>query len=289
MNANPTRTRLIAILLIIGSMSSLTVGASMAKSLFSVMGPAGTTVVRLAIAALILIGVRRPWKNQMNAKQWRWIVYYGAGLGLMNLFFYLSIERLPIGLAIGIEFLGPLTLALCLSRTARDLVWAFLALIGIGLILPHTNASEIDLLGVFYALIAAGFWAYYILISKKIGEFEPGANSTGYGMIVGSLMALPFGATGAAQLSEHLHLIPIALCVGLFSSAIPYSLEMKALRNLDAKTFGIVLSLEPAIGAMAAFLILNEAMTSLQLIAVAFIVTASIGSTLFSRPVKSIG
>lgn len=264
-------------------MVSLTIGASLAKMLFPILGPTGTTLLRLSFAAIILLAISRPWRTRLARAQWKWISFYGAILGLMNCFFYLATERLPIGLAIGIEFLGPLAVAIGLSRTRKDFVWALLALTGVALILPRTETSSVDMLGVVFALTAAFFWAAYILVGKQLGQRVPAAAATSYGMAVGALVAFPIGLSAAIPIVEHLHLIPIAIAVGILSSAIPYSLEMTAMKNLDSKTFGILLSLEPAIGALSAFALLSERLTALQVLAIACVIAASIGSTLSNK------
>lgn len=274
---------LISVLMVVGSMFSLTIGGSMAKSLFPAMGPVGTTFLRLGIASLILIALRRPWRTTLNRRQWAWTATYGVTLGFMNMFFYLAIARLPIALAIGVEFMGPLTLAVCLSQNARDIFWAVLALIGIVLILPQTHTASADLIGIGFSLCAAAFWAAYIVVGRKIGGFVPTAHATAYGTGIGALLIAPFGLAPAMALWDHPALIPFAICVGIFSSAIPYTLEISAMKRLDPKTFGILLSLEPAVGALSAFLLLGERLTPIQGLAVSCVIAASVGSTLSSR------
>lgn len=274
---------IISAFLLLGSMVSITAGAAIAKDIFPILGPAGSTFLRLAVAGLILVVVRRPWMNSLNSRQWRWTLIYGAVLGLMNLLFYFAIARLPIGLAIAIEFLGPLAVTLSLSRHIWDLLWALLAFVGVCLMMPQVNSSvAVDLIGVLFALGAAAEWASYILIGRKAGNLVPAANATAYGMIVGCLLAAPFGAVPALQLVNHPAVIPAALAVGLLSSAIPYSLEMVALKHLSAKTFGILLSLEAAIGALSGFLILHENLSAIQLLAIFCVMVASAGSIVSS-------
>jgi inner membrane transporter RhtA len=270
--------------LVIASMISLTLGASIAKTLFPLAGPSGTTVIRLGLAAMMLVIVWKPWRRKLTRAELKLILAYGVGLGVMNLTFYEAISRLPIGLAIAIEFLGPLGVAFFYSRTKLDVVWALLALLGIILILPlSTQQAPIDLVGVGFALIAAVAWAFYMIIGRKAGSSIHAGTVTTFGLLFGCLTVLPIGGMKALSLLQHLEFIPSALAVGLLSSAIPYSLEMMALKRLDSKNFGILLSLEPAIGAMSAYFVLSERLTITQLVAVACVMTASAGSTITSH------
>jgi inner membrane transporter RhtA len=271
-------------LLVVGAMLSLSIGASIAKGLFSVLGPAGVTFTRLCVGTMVLLAVWRPWRVTISRTQLGRIAVYGAVIGVMNLTFYEAIARLPIGIAIALEFLGPLSLAFILSKGKLDVLWAMLALIGVVLLLPLTTVqAELDIVGVLFALAAAASWACYILVGKRAGaSSHPGA-VTSIGMLIGSLTAVPFGAAAAWNAPWNPSLALAALAVGVLSSAIPFSLEMAALKHLDSKTFGILVSLEPAIGAVAAFVLLHEHITLVQCFAIGGVITASIGSTLTSR------
>lgn len=277
--------------MLLGSMTSLTVGASIAKGLFPVFGPAGTTFLRLCLSALILMLVVKPWRVRFSASQWRLVVAYGVGLGLMNFWFYEAIARIPIGIAIAIEFLGPLSVAFFYSRSRVDFVWATLALIGIVLLLPRGPSTEtsLDWVGVGYALAAAAMWAFYIVVGQKAGANAPASLVTAFGVFFAFLTVTPFGAVAAKSIFEMPAFLPSAIAVGLLSSAIPYSLEMAALKRMDSKTFGIFLSLEPAVGTLAAFLFLRETLSIPQLIAIACVITASIGSTITANRKKPTG
>lgn len=272
-------------LLLIGAMCSICVGATLAKDLFTVFGAAGTTVLRITIAAAVAVLLARSWRTKLDRNQWLLIALYGSCLGLMNMIFYQSIARIPIGVAIAIEFLGPLSVSLYYSRSRFDFLWIFLALTGVVLVLPlGATSSQLDPLGVLYALIAAVFWATYIVIGKRASQVaRPGIVSS-LGLMFGALATLPFGITAAAGILERPDLIVAAIAVGLLSSAIPYSLEMRALSGMDSKSFGILLSLEPAIGALSAFLFIGEMLTLVQLIAILCVIAASVGSTWSSRP-----
>lgn len=271
-------------LLLLGSMLSLTLGASIAKGLFPVLGAAGVTFLRLGIGTVILFAVWRPWRARIPREQRGIIVVYGVVLGVMNLGFYEAIARLPVGIAIALEFLGPLSLAFFMSKGRLDVLWAMLALAGVVLLLPLTQVqARLDVVGIVFALAAGAAWAAYIVVGKKAGADSHPGSVTALGMLMGTLTAAPFGVVpvGAAVWTPAMALA--ALAVGLLSSAIPFSLEMAAMRHLDSNTFGILVSLEPAFGAVAAFLLLHERLTWVQCLAIAGVMAASIGSTVTSR------
>ena len=275
------------VLLIILSMLSLVSGASLAKQLFSAIGTESTSVIRLGIAALFLSLLWRPWRTKLNRSQLKIIAIYGVCLGAMNFLFYLAIARLPLGIAIAIEFIGPLSVAIFLSRKAFDFVWAILAILGIILILPLSNLQEpIDIVGVFYALGAAAAWALYVIQGKKAAQATHSGVVTSLGMTAGFIAVFPFGATNIPMVFSTSTLVFTAIGVGILSSAIPYSLEMIALKRLTSKHFGLLMSMEPAIGAIAGYLYLDEQLTTLQLMAILCIITASIGSTMTANKVK---
>ena len=269
------------VVLIILSMISLVSGASLAKQLFVTIGPESTSVIRLGIAAFFLTLLWRPWKKKLKKQQLKIIAIYGICLGVMNFLFYLAIARLPLGIAIAIEFIGPLSVAIYLSKKAFDFLWAILAIIGIALILPLSEVQQpVDIIGVVYALGAAAAWALYVIQGKKAASVARSGITTSLGMITGFIAIFPFGATNLPIIFTSSNLILTAIAVGIFSSAIPYSLEMVALKKLTSKHFGLLMSMEPAIGTIAGYLYLNEELTSLQLLAIFCIVTASIGSTM---------
>jgi inner membrane transporter RhtA len=277
-------TRGIAVAATLGSILSLCIGSSYAKTLFPSLGAEGTTVVRLAIAAGLLLLLWRPWRWPLSGRDAGHIAVYGLVLGAMNLLFYLAIARIPLGLAIAIEFTGPLVLAIASSRQAMDFLWIGFAVLGLGLLLPILpNASTLDPLGIAFALAAALCWALYIITGKRVAHVRSG-QATSLGMLVATLLVLPFGAAPAAAIWGDPGLLLAGLVVGIMSSAVPYSLEMVALRHLPKPTFGILLSMEPAVGAVIAMIILGEALSPLQWTAIACIVVASVGSTMRSAP-----
>ncbi len=260
-------------------MTSIQIGASFAKQLFSEIGALGTASLRLSLATLVLVFIWRPWKIQLiPSTRWR-ILGYGLSLGLMNLLFYLSLARIPLGIAVALEFIGPLTLALVLSRKRIDFLWAILAGLGIYLILPLTShSSQLDPVGIALALGAGFFWAMYIVFGKSVGERVKGGQAATLGMIVASILVVPPGLLTAGTNLFEPNLLWIGLLIAIFSSALPYSLEMMALRKIDAKTFGIFMSVEPALAAICGYLFLQEKLTSLQWVALLLIAIASAGS-----------
>ncbi|WP_051363621.1 EamA family transporter [Deinococcus murrayi] len=263
-------------------MLSIQGGAAFAKSLFPVLGPAGTTGLRVTLAAGLLGLAFRPRLRELPSAAWRAILPYGAALGLMNLSFYLSLTRLPLGLAVTLEFVGPLVLALLLSRRVRDLGWVALAALGIILIAPRGGVGEgsLDPLGVALALTAGAFWALYILAGGAVGRRVPGVTGVVAGMTVAAAVTLPFGLVQAGTGLLAPGALLVGLAVALLSSALPYSLEMAALRALPARVFGVLMSLEPAIAALSGLLFLGERLTPGQWLAMGCVMVASAGVTL---------
>jgi inner membrane transporter RhtA len=270
---------LVAVLALIGSMASLCIGTSFAKSLFTAMGAQGTTALRVTFSALILLCVWRPWRMPLSLANARVIALYGAALGATNLLFYMSLRTVPLGLAIAIEFTGPLAVAVSSSRRAVDFLWIAFAVAGLLLLLPlGENVASLDPVGIGYALAAGVGWALYIVFGQMAGTAH-GGQATSLGLTMAALVVLPFGLAhaGAAMFSPSLLLAGLA--VGLLSSAIPYSLEMVALKRLPRRTFGILLSMEPAMGALAGLAFLHETLNAQQWLAIASIIAASIGCT----------
>jgi inner membrane transporter RhtA len=261
---------------------SVQCGAAIAKSLFPAMGAIGTTSIRIGISAVLLLLVYRPNLFQITPKQWKIVVPYGLCLGAMNLIFYLAIARIPIGLAVTLEFIGPLLVAIIGSKRLTDYCWILLAAAGIVLIAPWSN-ERIDPLGVLFALIAGGLWATYIILGGKISKIMNDGQAVSTGMLFAALLILPFGfyENGLANLTPKLFGMGVALA--LLSSAIPFTLEMKALGQLPPRTFSILMSLEPAAAAICAFIFLNENLTYYELLAVVCVVIASVGSTLTAK------
>jgi inner membrane transporter RhtA len=263
-----------------GSLVSLCVGTSFAKGLFSELGPAGTSAYRLCFAALVLSVAMRPWRRRWSLADLRALGIFGVMLGLMNLTFYCALATIPLSLAIAIEFSGPLAVALWGARRPVDWLWIVLAVAGIGLLLPLPGlgqAAALDPAGIAFALSGGVCWAGYIVFGQRASRLH-GQFAAPMGLAVAALVVVPFGAAqaGAALLDPALLLQ--GLFVGLVASAIPYSLEIYALGRLPKPVFSILLSLEPAVGALAGWIILSERLTASQLLAVGCVVAAATGS-----------
>ena len=261
---------------------SVQVGAALAKGLFPVLGAAGTTSLRVGISALVLLLVVRPRLGQLSAAQWRAVVPYGLALGLMNLLFYYALARIPLGLAVTVEFIGPLGLALAGSRRWLDAGWAVLAGAGIAFITPW-HGHGLDLVGLGFALAAGIAWAVYIVLGQRTAAVLPGQQAVAVGMLFAVLPVLPGGIAGGSLLGLTPHLLLLGGLLALFSSVLPFSLEMHALRTMPTRTFSILLSLEPVAAALSGWLLLHERLLPLQWLAVGFIVVASAGATLTAR------
>jgi inner membrane transporter RhtA len=261
---------------------SVQCGAAIAKSLFPVIGAIGTTSIRIGISAILLLLAYRPNLFQITPKQWKLVVPYGLCLGAMNLIFYLAIQRIPIALAVTLEFIGPLLVAIIGSRRLIDYCWVLLAATGIILIAPWSN-NRIDALGVLFALLAGALWAAYIVLGGKISKIMNGGQAVSTGMLFAAILILPFGfyENGLVNLTPKLFGMGIALA--LLSSAIPFTLEMKALGQLPPRTFSILMSLEPAAAAICAFIFLHENLSFYEILAVVCVVIASAGSTLTAK------
>ncbi|MEV4638635.1 EamA family transporter [Actinoplanes sp. NPDC049548] len=271
-----------AVLMVLGSCASLQIGAALAARLFPVTGSAGATLLRLGLAAGVLLAVARPAVRSWRRHQWRAVLLLGAALAGMNGFFYAALARIPLGPAVTIEFLGPLTLAAVLSRRARDYGWVLLAAAGVAVFGFADGGATLDPVGVALVLAAAVFWALYILASTHAGAAIAGQGGLAVAMAFGALVLLPGGVTGAEKAVTSPHLLLIALGTGLLASVIPYSLELSALRRLPQRAFGILLSLEPAVAALAGWLLLAQPLTPAAASAVVLVVLASIGSTAFA-------
>lgn len=281
--ARPPLPPLPAVLVAIVSVQG---GAALAKGLFSALGAAGTAGVRITLSALVLLALFRPPLARLSRAQWRAVIPYGLVLGAMNLTFYLALERIPLGLAVTLEFLGPLGVAVFGSRRALDFLWALLAAGGIALLAPWGGAQQpgsLDPVGVLLALFAGGCWAAYILLGGRTSRLFTDGQGVAVGMLFATLAALPFGLAGGVLARLTPWLLLAGLGVALLSSALPYVLEMTALRALPSRTFGILMSLEPAVAALAGLLLLREQLTALQWLALLGVSAASAGATLTSR------
>jgi inner membrane transporter RhtA len=265
-------------------MVSVQMGAALVKGLFPAVGVAGATALRLALASLMLAIVWRPWRLRFARRELQMILIYGASMGLMNFLFYSSLERIPLGVAVAVEFVGPLGVALAASHRVVDFLWIALAAAGIVALLPLGIGSRaLPLTGIAFALGAGACWALYIVFGQKAGAAHAGA-ATALGTLVGAALVAPIGVAqaGAALLAPAI--LPAACGVALLSSALPFSLEMYALTRLPTRTFGVLMSAEPALGALSGLCFLGERLTPLQWAAIASIMIASGGSAATSRP-----
>ena len=275
---------LMPIMVILIAMISIQCGAALAKTLFPSAGATGITALRLGIGTLILSLIFKPWRLRFSRQQRKALILYGIALGAMNYLFYLSIRTVPLGVAVALEFTGPLTLALLGSRRASDFIWVLLAVLGLWWLLPLGHSlSHVDPLGAALAIAAGACWAVYILAGQRAGA-DHGPATVAMGSIIGSLIFVPLGLTFAAETIWQLSILPVALAVAVLSSALPYSLEMIALTRLPARTFGTLMSLEPGMAAISGMLFLNESLTLGQWLGLLAIIIASAGSTITSRP-----
>jgi inner membrane transporter RhtA len=267
---------------ILGSIVSVQGGAALAKGLFPALGSTGTVGLRVGISAVILLAAFRPRVGRITAEQWRTLIPYGVVLGVMNVVFYSALSRIPLGLAVTVEFIGPLGVAVFGSRRAVDVAWVVLAAAGIALIAPWAGGG-VDPLGVLLALAAGACWAAYILLGGRISRMIPGGDAVAIGMLIAALVAVPAAMATGGFVRLTPELFAAGIGVALLSSAIPYTLEMIALKELPARTFGILMSLEPAVAALAGLVFLHEVLSARQWLAVIFVIAASAGSTLTSR------
>lgn len=274
------------LLAVLGSVTSLGVGTSLAKQLFPVVGAQGTSALRVGFAALILVCVWRPWRWPLGRRQAWSLLRFGVALGGMNLMFYMALRSIPFGLAVAIEFSGPLAVAIYHSRRPVDFVWLALAVAGLALILPVGLGGGATLVlspvGIACAVGAAICWALYILLGQRL-DHVPSGQAVSLGLACAALVVVPFGVAEAGARLLVPGVLLFGLMVAAISSALPYTLEMLALRRLPPATFGIALATEPAVAAFMGMLLLNEHLTPLQWLAIACIMGAAMGSAM-TRP-----
>lgn len=283
-NASLPRSHMLSIavpyLALIGGILFLSIGTSFAKTLFPVAGAMGTAALRVGLSAIILLAVWRPWRHDFTAKDLKGLALYGAVMGLMNLSFYLSLATIPLGIALAIEFTGPLAVALFNARKPIHFVWVVVAAAGLSLLLPlDGNVSTLDPVGCAWAAMAAVFWALYIVFGQRVSHLPSGA-TVAIGMSVAAMVVVPVGAVSAGAVLLSPQLLAMGVLVALASSAIPYTLDMIALKAIPKRTFGVAVSADPAIGALAGLLFLGEHLTALQWLAIAAVMTASVGAVL---------
>lgn len=273
--------RLGPVALLLVSMSAIQSGAAIAHGLFDAVGPAGATSIRLILAALMLTAVFRPWRFTVTPGAWRTIVIYGVVLGTMNFLLYEALARIPLGIAVALEFTGPLLVATLSSRRLLDAVWIFIAAVGLGVLLwPRDGlAGPLDPLGIVFALGAGVCWALYIVFGQRAGAAH-GLQSAVLGIGVAAIVIAPIGVVSAGSALLAPSVIAVGALVAVLSTALPYTLEMIALPRLPRATFGTLMSLEPAFGALSGLVLLGQALTFWQWLAVGAIMLASMGTTL---------
>jgi inner membrane transporter RhtA len=264
-------------------MLSIQSGASLAKSLFPIVGAPGVTALRIALGTLILVVIFKPWRLRFKKEQRLPLLFYGLSLGAMNYLFYLSIQTVPLGIAVALEFTGPLAVALFSSRRPVDFVWVVLAVLGLWFLLPlGQDVSHVDLTGAALALGAGACWAVYILTGQRAGE-EHGPATVALGSLIAAIVFVPLGMAQATESIWQWSILPVGLGVAVLSTALPYSLEMIALTRLPTRIFGTLMSMEPALAAMSGMVFLGETLTFTQTLALCSIIAASMGSTLTLR------
>ncbi|MEQ4691768.1 threonine/homoserine exporter RhtA [Providencia manganoxydans] len=271
--------------LLLLAMTSIQGGASLAKTLFPVIGAPGVTGLRLLLATIILFIIFKPWRLKFRRSSLVPLLTYGISLGTMNYLFYLSLERIPLGIAVALEFTGPLAVAMFSSRRPIDFLWIALVIVGLLFLLPiRGDIGELDLVGALYALGAGVCWGVYIIFGQRAGAGY-GAATVAIGSFISAMIFFPIGLmqTGVEAMFDPA-ILPLALAVAILSTAFPYTLEMIALTRLPAKTFGTLMSLEPCMGAFMGIIFLQEHLTATQWLALLCIVCASIGSTSTARP-----
>lgn len=267
--------------LVIGSIFSVQAGSALAKQLFDVLSPTAMVWLRLMTSAVVLLAVVRPRLRGRTREDWLTALAFGFCLMAMNFSIYQSFARIPLGIAVTIEFLGPLSIAVLGSRKLTDLIWVALA--GTGVFLLGYSSTSLNLPGVLFALAAAFLWACYILLSARTGRRWSGLSGLSVASVVGAVvLAGPAIASAGSALLQP-HILALGLAIGVLSSVLPYSLELIALRSIPPRVFGILMSLEPAAAALAGFLLLRESLTGVELLAMACVIVASGGATRSSK------
>jgi inner membrane transporter RhtA len=267
-----------AALLVLASIVSVQCGAALATTLFDEIGSAGAVLLRAAFGALVLLALTRG--APLRVREWphRDVLLLGVAVAAVNLFFYAALERLPLGITVTLEFVGPLGVAIAGSRRWRDLIWILLAAAGIVLLSDGGGSAGVDVLGVVLALSAGAFWAAYIVLSARVGALGPGMGGATMAAVISALLVAPIGiAQGGADILTPSHLL-VGAAVGILSTAVPYVFEIEALRRLPQAVFGVLMSLEPAVAAAIGFLALSQGLDAVEVVAITLVVIASAGA-----------
>lgn len=270
------------LLAVLGSILSVQIGAAIAKELFPALGAAVTSALRIGLSALILVVVNKPRLTTLTRAQWNAVIPYGLCLGAMNLTYYFALSRIPLGIAVTLEFMGPLLLVVFSSKRAIEFLWILLAAGGIALMTPWNN-TNIDLFGAGMALLAGSFWAGYIILGRRVSAVLDGRQAVTIGMLFAFIVALPFAFNSATLVNFKSSMIVPVLALALFCSAVPFSLEMYGLKYIPTKTFSILMSMEPAVGAICGLIFLKEYLSVQEYAAVVLVVIASAGATIGNR------
>jgi inner membrane transporter RhtA len=265
------------------SIGSVQLGAAIAKGLFDELGPAGTVFLRVGFAALVLLLLWRPSVKGQASGDYLVATLFGLALAAMNFTLYQALDRIPLGVAVTLEFVGPLGVAVAGSRRVLDLLWVVLAAVGIVLLAPLNvlGGADLDQVGVALALLAGCLWAAYILLSARTGSIFPGGTGLVVALCVGTVALLPVGIVGGGAALLDPKLLVVGFVVAMLSSAVPYSLELEALRKLPARVFGVLMSLEPAVAALVGFIILGERLGLRAIAAVTLVTVAALGASRF--------
>lgn len=282
-SATPGLDRVPPVGLVLGGVASVQVGAAFATQLFDDLGSAGTVLLRILIAAVVLVALWRPRPAEHATADLRLAAVFGLTLAGMNLSFYEAIDRIPLGIAVTLEFVGPLGVAVAGSRRPLDLVWVGLATVGILLLSDFGTGGDLDTTGILLALVAGAFWAAYILLAARAGRAFAGGTGLSIAMAVGAAALLAPGIAGAGTALLRPELLAGGAAVALLSSVIPYSLETQALRRLPTQVFGVLMSLEPGMAALAGFAVAGQDLAAGDLAAIALVTAASAGAAASAR------
>lgn len=268
--------------LVLASIASVQTGSAIARTAFDEAGALGITLMRLGFAGLLLVAALRP-------RPWRWsrqarlaALVFGLTMAAMNLSFYQALRNVPLGVAVTVEFLGPLTLALVQTRRLRDLVWAVLAGAGVAL-LGLRGGGDIAVSGLLFAALAGAFWAGYIVASARVGRLLPGTEGLAAALVVAAMVALPFGAAGVGRVVDQPAVLGIGVLVAVLSSLVPYGFELAALRRIPTRVFGVLMSIEPAAAALAGLVVLGQSLDRREVAALVLVSLASLGVTIGRR------
>ena len=275
--------RMTAVSLVLGGVVSVQVGAAVATRIFDDVGPTGAVMLRLAFAALVLVAIWRPALDGLRDARARDVIGFGLALAGMNTSFYLALDRIPLGIGVTLEFVGPLGVAFATSRRRSDFVWAGLAAAGILLLAP-TPGGDLDLLGVALALLAGAFWAAYIVLSARVGRGFDGGEGLALAMAIAAVLLLPVGIVDGGDGLLDAGVIATGFAIAMLSSAIPYSLELEALRRLPQGVFGVLMSLEPAVAGTVGFVVIDQGLEAREVIAIGLVVAASAGALRSAPP-----